>query len=270
MVIYLVILILSNYRIILGIYSYRPDIEDVICSKLGTVGQFIVCQSRHCTNQVTIFVNTHLFYHPTAGFIRLLQVEAMIHILTKLKEIIRLQGVGFTFECDVEEDYEACNNRPLTVKNDIIITTMLIGDLNSTPETAAIEYLLSGEITSAHEVWKTINNFKWGKRLGEQENDDKTSGIDVNISLNCEESILPNLSHHYKFFTAAGYPRFTNYTRDFKDLLDYIFVDDNVEIKRVFPFPDEVLLSSEVALPSKSFPSDHISVVVDLKFKKFT
>jgi hypothetical protein len=125
-------------------------------------------------------------------------------------------------------------------------------------------------IKESFHIWKTINNFKWGKRLGEQENDDKTSGIDVNKSLNCDESILPNLSHHYKFFTAAGYPRFTNYTRDFKDLLDYIFVDDNVEIKRVFPFPDEVLLSSEVALPSKSFPSDHISVVVDLKFKKFT
>lgn len=252
---------------LLGIYSYRPDIEDVICSKLGTVGQFIVCQSRNYTNQVIIFVNTHLFYHPTAGFIRLLQVEAMIQILQTLKEVIRLQGTGFNFECDAEEDYEACNNSPLPVTKDIVITTMLIGDLNSTPESAAIEYLLSGVISSTHEVWQSINNFKWGKRLGEQEENDKTSEINANDKIIFEESTLPNLSHQYKFSTAAGYPKYTNYTRDFKDLLDYIFVDESIHIKRVFPFPDELVLSSELALPSKSFPSDHISVVVDLQFK---
>lgn len=186
---------------LLGIYSYRPDIEDVICSKLGTVGQFIVCQSRNYTNQVIIFVNTHLFYHPTAGFIRLLQVEAMIQILQTLKEVIRLQGTGFNFECDAEEDYEACNNSPLPVTKDIVITTMLIGDLNSTPESAAIEYLLSGVISSTHEVWQSINNFKWGKRLGEQEENDKTSEINAN------DKIILRSRHYLIYHISTSFPQ---------------------------------------------------------------
>ena len=235
---------------------------------MGTIGQFVVCQSRHCTNQIIIFVNTHLFYHPAAGFIRLLQVDAMIQILTKLHDVIRLQGIDFTFQCDVEEDYEACPNKPLPTTNDIVITTMLIGDLNSTPETAAIEYLLTGEISSSHEIWQSINNFKWGKRLSEQEKDIDNSDDKDKDKGNCDETAMPSLSHHFKFFTAAGFPKYTNYTRDFKDLLDYIFVDENIEIQRVCPFPSEDVLSSEVALPSKSCPSDHVSVVVDLKYKR--
>lgn len=233
---------------------------------MGTVGQFIVCQSRHYTNQIVIFVNTHLFYHPTAGTIRLLQVDAMIQVLTKLHEAIRLQGPAFTFECDVEEDYEACSNSPLPVTKDINITTMLIGDLNSTPKTAAIEYLLSGEISSIHDIWSSINNFKWGRRLGdEKDNDSKDNNNEGIVSIG--DDAMPSLSHQFKFSSAAGFPEYTNYTRDFKDVLDYIFVDENIDIKRVCPFPSEDILSSKVALPSTLFPSDHISVVVDLKFK---
>jgi len=46
---------------------------------------------------------------------------------------------------------------------------VLLGDLNSTPETAAIEYLYSGAIAADHEVWRSLHGFRWGARAGEEE-----------------------------------------------------------------------------------------------------
>lgn len=217
-------------------------------------------------------MNTHLFYHPAAGFIRLLQVDAMVQLLSSLREVIRLQGIDFTFECDVEEDFQPCNNAGIPFSNEIVISTMLIGDLNSTQKTAAIDYLLTGAISSSHEVWQTINNFKWGKRQDEQgeEEDNETNKNDDSGNaeiLKCDEVDMPSLVHNFKFTSAAGFPQFTNYTKDFKDLLDYIFIDENIDVARILPFPTEDQLSVDVALPSSCYPSDHISVVVDLKFK---
>ena len=68
-----------------------------------------------------------------------------------------------------------------------------------------------------------------------------------------------------KLISAAGYPPFTNYTRDFKMTLDYIFVEsDKMEVVAIAPLPSENILSENIALPSIVFPSDHISLVVDV------
>ena len=76
---------------------------------------------------------------------------------------------------------------------------------------------------------------------------------------------LPNLSHKLNLFSAAGYPLYSNYTDGYKQLLDYIFIQcDFFTVSNVAPFPSEDILSEHVALPSVSFPSDHLAVVVDV------
>ena len=78
------------------------------------------------------------------------------------------------------------------------------------------EKILTGEISSSHEIWQSINNFKWGKRLSEQEKGiDNSNDDDDKDKGNYDETDMPSLSHHFKFFTAAGFPKYTNYTRDF-------------------------------------------------------
>jgi mRNA deadenylase 3'-5' endonuclease subunit Ccr4 len=87
------------------------------------------------------------------------------------------------------------------------------------------------------------------------------SGSGSNVSL------LPTLSHDLDIVSAAGFPTHTNYTRDFKDLLDYIYIEPaHFKILRVAPFPSEEVLSKHTALPSCAFPSDHLAVIVDLEF----
>lgn len=67
--------------------------------------------------------------------------------------------------------------------------------------------------------------------------------------------------------SASGFPPFSNYTRDFKMTLDYIFVDaDSFSVAAVAPTPSEDVLKENVALPSVVFPSDHISLIVDIDF----
>ena len=70
--------------------------------------------------------------------------------------------------------------------------------------------------------------------------------------------------------SASGYPQFTNYTAGFKDLLDYVFVPkwNPYQSVRIAPFPSEKRLSADVAIPSRSYPSDHVALVADLELKK--
>lgn len=75
------------------------------------------------------------------------------------------------------------------------------------------------------------------------------------------------VKHPYKFESAYGTPKFTNYTGDYKGCLDYIFYEnEHLEKIRTVPLPEEAVLSRNIALPSLYFPSDHLALVADFKF----
>lgn len=90
--------------------------------------------------------------------------------------------------------------------------------------------------------------------------------------------------------SACGTPQYTNYTVGFADCLDYIFYqDDSFDVQQVsiypqiyiykfinlvlnflpqvVPFPSLEELQANTALPSIVFPSDHISLAADLRWK---
>lgn len=84
---------------------------------------------------------------------------------------------------------------------------------------------------------------------------------------------IPHLYHELNvvnaltFMTPLDFPYFTNFTKDFKDILDYIYVDrDHLTVVRIPSVATVDELSEELAIPSRSFPSDHVAVVVDLMF----
>lgn len=86
--------------------------------------------------------------------------------------------------------------------------------------------------------------------------------LDVTLKTTSLISPLPPL------LSACGYPAFTNYVAAYKDCLDYILVDSSaLDVVRSAPLPSEEVLQEFVALPSKVFGSDHVSLVADVKFK---
>lgn len=76
------------------------------------------------------------------------------------------------------------------------------------------------------------------------------------------------LYHEFIFESACGTPQYTNYTPDYKGCLDYIFVESNkLQVQQVVPIMDEEELSKYEGLPNDFYPSDHLALVADLKFK---
>ena len=143
------------------------------------------------------------------------------------------------------------------------VSVVLCGDFNSTPHYAGhmggvLEYLTTGEVGEEHPDWRS--------REGEE-----VKGM--------------HLSSSTTFTSAAGTPKYTNYTAGFKDCLDYIFLEKgSAEVVQVLlllpphplpppppppppqvvPFPSEEELELHTAIPSIASPSDHLAVVVDV------
>ena len=141
-----------------------------------------------------------------------------------------------------------------------------------------IHIIYSCHISPSHIVWGSckydfgflsfkvyclVDRFKWGQR-GNDANDEISS-----IEKQMQSSMFaatPPLCLKLHLFSAASFPEYTNYTQDFKDVLDYIFAEeDSLAVIRVAPFPTEEVLSAQTAIPSEYFPSDHLAVAVDLK-----
>jgi len=144
-----------------NLYAQRPDLRDVIGGKLGTVAQITVLQSTRRPSQAVVVANTHLFYHPLASFLRAIQAFAITEALGAIKSAIERDGLDQDFVklVNAEEtnqlalDKEARLARSLLpisadACEDILrqdgpvkATVMLLGDLNSSPNIAAMQFL---------------------------------------------------------------------------------------------------------------------------------
>ncbi len=70
--------------------------------------------------------------------------------------------------------------------------------------------------------------------------------------------------------TRNYHPSFTNYTRNFKGNLDYIFYAKKspLQLKRLLKLPKSGEISENIALPNKYWPSDHLPLMAEFKVEK--
>ncbi|CAD7927691.1 unnamed protein product [Amoebophrya sp. A25] len=138
------------------------------------------------------------------------------------------------------------------LQNNVASETPLLvcGDFNSTPKSAVYELWHDGHVTPNH--------------------DDIISRPDV-----CGLLSNPLLFYHSLRLMSAyeacsgNEAQYTNYTEDFKGTLDYIwFSPDKVSALAVSAVDDEQTLQQEMALPSSTRPSDHISLVTTFMFRE--
>ncbi|XP_076821644.1 2',5'-phosphodiesterase 12-like isoform X1 [Clavelina lepadiformis] len=88
-----------------------------------------VLQSVQFPERYLVVANTHLYFHPQAQHIRLIQMEVILNIVNK--KVNELQSA----------------DRSLNV------SYMVCGDLNSKPRTGLVEYMLTGRIPANHADW---------------------------------------------------------------------------------------------------------------------
>ncbi|XP_075992185.1 2',5'-phosphodiesterase 12 [Anticarsia gemmatalis] len=183
----------------------------------STVSSATFLQSLDNPNELLLVANTHLYFHPDADHIRLIQGGIVIYWLMDLKEKMVTQFPGKR------------------------ISVILCGDFNSVPSCGIYQLYTTGTSPSTLPDWK--------------------SNITEAVSgLSLEQNIALS--------SACGTPMYTNFTDGFADCLDYIFYEKiNLDVEQVVPLPSTEELRLHTALPSVVFPSDHISLVSDLRFK---
>ena len=75
-----------------------------------------------------------------------------------------------------------------------------------------------------------------------------------------------DFSHGLDLRSGCGIFDYTNYAGNFHEHLDYIFIDQSLEVTQVIPNPEHSEVEQHIALPSVVFPSDHIAQICDLKW----
>lgn len=257
--------------------------RDILNEFLGMVAQVVVVKKRNveaCNDEYVIFANTHLFFHPAAPYIRLLQTDIIAKALHAVSEFMTkhyhentcpLSSFTFPAATVIVNDHYIESESSRDRKTHLIFC----GDLNSTLETAVLEYLERGVIASDHVVWKSALSFDWfrgrddegeGEREGEEgsvgggkEGGETEEVANVSTEWPALHNPLGPLS------SAAGYPQYTNWIAGFHDVLDYIYVKDTMRVIRQAPFPSEQDFIEMTGIPNESYPSDHLALAVDLE-----
>ncbi|CAG5021619.1 unnamed protein product [Parnassius apollo] len=183
----------------------------------STVASATVLESKDNSDEILVVGNTHLYFHPDADHIRLLQGGMVIYWLREIRN-------------NLSEKYPRRR-----------ISLILCGDFNSVPSCGIYQLYTTGTAPSSLPDWKS----------------------------NADEAVYDlSLSQDIPLASACGTPPFTNFTAGFADCLDYIFYDKSrLEVEQVIPFPTIEELQANTALPSVVFPSDHIAIISDLRFR---
>jgi len=178
--------------------------------------------NREPINQICI-ANTHLYSNKDYPDVKLWQTW---QLLQELETFILSRGA----------------NLPL----------MLVGDFNSTPDTAVYDLLFRQAVHPGH------------------------PDVNINIDENgAATNILPDvmsITHSFQlgsvYHSVTGEePRHTNYTPSFKGVLDYMWYSaNNLRPLSAAPIPEEEHLTRHgVALPSTQYSSDHVMLISDMQ-----
>ena len=230
----------------------HDDLGNVVRSKLGHILQTVTLTEKSNDDETdrtdtpsprkVVVGNTHLFFHPLASHIRLMQMYACCHELEKER-----QGVHPFIFC---------------------------GDFNSSPSSGAARLVFdrivqpiagAGSIGHGQTTWKNLDVFRWEK------DDDTTAGtnsVDPSTRMAPPTVELPD-----SFPTMqSGYtdlPKFTHYLQSFAATLDYILAsNDGFSTVASAAVPTEEMVTKDVGMPSAVLPSDHISLVCDFEWQQ--
>jgi len=271
---------------VLAALSQHEQTKDVLGS-VTTVAQGVVLRDLSVPAKRLLVANTHLFYHPHANHIRLLQLHMLLSELGRRTELLESDGHG-------------------------AVALVLLGDLNARkcsfgpsdigrPPQAAYRLVRDGIIFEddpdwQHSLWRpdewrskkavpdpvavddtaiciccrgagSVDGYGtcplcegWGCLQAHDESLETTPSTSVDTLLQLELRLPVPLSD------PNGHLQVTTYISTFQECIDYTLLDSrNLHVAAVMDAPSIGCLSAETALPSAMFPSDHIPVVVDVE-----
>lgn len=265
----------DSMREIQKLLRNNKELRRVTMEKIGQILQIATLKLKvDCGNKPghILIANTHLFYHPLADHIRALQAYVVCKKIDEVRRIPRGEEVS-------------C---PL----------ILCGDLNSDPLSGASQLLFSRSVEPGHrDCWKNLHVYKWeygdesylleheyiGNEVGAKDlvwEEEQFMDAKENETVNFKNKKPPTISLPDSFPTLVSgclkIPEFTNYAIDFVETLDYVLASEpsTTELHGFIPlrdarFPTTEEMKQFVAMPNEFMPSDHVSVVCDLQWRKY-
>ncbi|KAL5261047.1 hypothetical protein ACHWQZ_G006933 [Mnemiopsis leidyi] len=179
-----------------------------------------------------VILNTHINWDPEYSDVKLIQnIMFMNEVETFVKEI------------------KGCYSIPMVVA----------GDFNSTPDSAVIEFLLKSQISTEHREFHGLKYHGFLK---------KANGESLGNKNGCK-----HFKHGFKLKSCYSDDlldklRYTNYTYDFKGILDHIFHSkDSLRTVGVLGGIDVDWLKENkiIGCPNVHYPSDHFPLISELE-----
>ncbi|XP_035212614.1 uncharacterized protein LOC118186621 isoform X1 [Stegodyphus dumicola] len=188
-------------------------------------------------SQTLLVCTAHIHWDPEYSDVKLIQTMMLMHELK-------------TF---VDDILQKCNIPDSQKMDPNIIPLLLCGDFNSLPDSGVIEYLSSGRVSTSHCDFK---EFVYKDCLSKLGNSSKTNEFThpFQISRAYSDGIMP----------------FTNYSYDFKGVIDYVFYSKlHMSVLGVLGPIDSAWLEENriQGCPHPHVPSDHFPIVVELQLK---
>lgn len=182
--------------------------------------------------QPLVVATAHIHWDPEFSDVKLIQT---MMLMWRLKQVM-------------EENFTSTASGAVDVNS---IPLILCGDLNSLPESGVVEYLLSGKVARTHTDFKDIG-YEDALQKIHASNDKDSFCHDFRLNTAYEKDIMP----------------FTNYTYDFKGIIDYIFYSkDHMNlIGMLGPLEEEWFRQNKVlGCPHPHVPSDHFPLLVEFE-----
>lgn len=221
---------LSDVSDLLGKHD---NLRHVLFDKLGHVLQTVVL-TRRMNREKVVVGNTHLFYHPMASHIRCLKMLM------------------------------ACRQLEIEHRENQQCPIILCGDLNSHPKSGLMKLLLNRYLDARNGMtWKHLCTYEWeegstsGASDGPAHRHHDVKAIDLEFPPS-----FPRLMSAY-----PTPPDFTHFVETFAGTLDYILMTENFEVVKSGPTPTREDMQKFVAMPNECMPSDHVSLVCDVKWR---
>lgn len=114
-------------------------------------------------------------------------------------------------------------------------------------------------------TWKHLCTYEWEGGGG----DDVSSSVLQHHHIDDVEAIDLEFPPTFPKFS-SGYPTppdFTHYIEGFVCTLDYILMTNNFEVEKTGATPTRDDVEKYIAMPNERMPSDHVSLVCDLRWR---
>ncbi|KAG2383560.1 hypothetical protein C9374_004231 [Naegleria lovaniensis] len=252
----------------------RSDLNGNVVTSTNLISKFItnnvanVVLLRHLeSGQVVCVVNLHLFWDPSYPEVKLCQAQ---YVLMKT----------FTFLRQIHDDLDSS------------VTVLLCGDYNSTPDSEVYDLLSKGEAFIPGSFIPFIPNGEFSKYVSicemSEPSIETSSEVDTpSPSLRFRQKLTNPLSSSGGFSlykkVIGEEPPFTNYTKNYKGCLDYVFQFDHVfnndfhvespthvSVCKALEMISQERASEYEALPSDMFPSDHVALCFDISLLQYS